>query len=51
MVVEAIVLLFILIKWPVVIAPLLACLVLAAAMLACACAFSTRRRNIDDPDK
>ena len=51
MLVATIALLFILIKWPVVIAPLIACLVLAASMTACACAFSTRRRNDDDPDE
>lgn len=35
-------------KYPQVILPVLACCVLAAAMLACACAFAGRKRNRDD---
>ena len=38
----------ILIAYPQIIAPVLACLVLAASLTACACQFSNHRRNIDD---
>lgn len=36
------------VRYPQILIPVLACCVLAAAMVACACAFSGRRRNIDD---
>lgn len=39
------------IKYPQVVAPILACCVLAISMLACTCAFAGRRRNIDDTDQ
>jgi hypothetical protein len=36
------------VRYPQILIPVLACCVLAAAMLACSCAFAGRRRNIDD---
>lgn len=39
------------IKYPQVVAPIAACCVLAVSMLVLSCAFSGRRRNIDDPEQ
>ncbi len=37
------------IRFPSIIAPVTASVVLVAAFFACACAFMGRKRNIDDP--
>jgi len=46
--IAALICISILIAYPQIIAPVLACLVLAASLTACACQFSNHRRNIDD---
>lgn len=46
--IAALICISILIAYPQIIAPVLACLVLAASLAACACQFSNHKRNIDD---